>query len=146
MPLRGFARQMAFGQRGYQSPNPMYVLEGLNEDDNTLAMRPAQLRKANNVARKDSMTGTRPGLSYPGGDYAARLVAEEPVVGIHQFSIDRDTSTYRLVTVSDGNAYIDDAAGNVLDKATNSVTITGGANNLWTFDDFQIMNIMAQFM
>ena len=137
MPVRGFARSHSQRQVGYQSAGPLYQLAGLNEDENPLALRPDQLRKANNCARKGSMTGTRPCVAYPGGDYAAALAAGTPICGIHQYSTDRGASTYRLLTISNGNVYIDDDVANILDKATNSIEITGGQNFLWTIADFQ---------
>jgi hypothetical protein len=135
MPLRGFAKSHARGQPGFQAVRPLIELGGLNEDENPQAVLPHQLRLANNCVRKGSMTGTRPGVEYGDEDYTVSLGATEEVQGIHEYARNYDASR-DLIVVAEGKVYKDQAVA-ALDKATNSVVITAGQNNLWTFADFQ---------
>jgi hypothetical protein len=135
MPIRGFARQFARNSPGYQSARPLIELGGLNEDENPQALRPTDLRLAYNCARKGSMTGTRPGVRYGDSDYPDALSGGDAIQGIHEYIRDYD-ATRDLVVVSGGDVFIDTTLGN-LDKTTNTVTITDGADFHWNFAMFQ---------
>jgi len=113
-------------------PYTLTVLGGLNEDENPSEVQPNQLRVAINCARRGSMTGTRPGLGYD-SEYDATISGTPTVQGIHEFRSGRD-GTRHLVVVAGANVYYDASSG-ALTKS--SCTITAGANNVWTFANYQ---------
>lgn len=117
MPYRGFT---------------MNDMGGLNEDDNPAALQPNQLREAVNCARRGSMTGTRPGISYD-TEYEEALGGTPFVQGLHEFRGARD-ATRRMIAVAGANVYYDSASG-ALTKS--SATITSGRDNVWTFANYQ---------
>lgn len=135
MTLRGFAKQQARKQSGYVSARPLYALGGLNEDENPRAIPPTDLIRAENTARKGSLTGTRPGVAYGDGDWDAAVTGDAPIQGVHEFSW-ASGANRKVVAVSGGNVY-DGHDQTAEDKVTNSVTITAGADNQWTFADYQ---------
>jgi hypothetical protein len=113
-------------------PFTMNDLGGLNEDENTAALAPNQLREAINCARKGAMTGTRPGVSYD-SQYTAAISGTPIIQGIHEFRAGRD-ATRRLVAVGGANVYYD-STNAALGKT--SCTITSGTDYLWTFASYQ---------
>ena len=135
MPLRGFARRSSSRQPGYQSARPLVDLGGLNEDENPRAVMPNELVRADNVARRGSLTGTRPGVNYGESDWDAALTGTPVIQGIHEFSWNAGANR-KIVVVGGGNVY-DGHDQTAEDKASNSVTISSGQDNHWTFADFQ---------
>lgn len=111
-------------------------LGGLNENEDPNSLKDTDLTEAENTARLGVLTGTRPGIGYDtGGEYESAIAGTPAVQGIKEWSIDRD-ATREVVVVAGGDAWNGPASpGDVLDKTTNSVTISSGANNLWTFAD-----------
>ncbi len=110
-------------------------LGGLNENEDPNKLKRTDLTEAENTARLGVLTGTRPGIGFDsGGEYETAINGTPAVQGIREWSYDRDASR-EVVTVAGGEARNGPDVGDVLDKTTNSVTITGGANNLWTFAD-----------
>jgi len=81
------------------------------------------------------MTGTRPGVEYGDTDYTASLGADDNIQGIHEYARNYDTER-DLIVISEGKVYKSNVAA-ALNTVTNSVVITAGQNNLWTFTDFQ---------
>ena len=130
MPIRGFAKSAARRQAGYVSARPHYVLGGLNEDENPRAIRPDQLTLANNCARLDSMTGTRPGLGLLDGDWDAAISGTPTITGIHEFSYESG-SNREIVVVSGADVR---TAHDATPITKTSGTITSGE---WVFADFQ---------
>lgn len=135
MPVRGFARQYAFSQQRKGVVKDLSILDGLVEEEHTTAPLPTTLRRARNVARRGRTTGTRPGVSLADPDYDAAFGSGTNIQGIYEFRRNRDADRDLLV-VHNGNVFTAHDAS-ALDKATNSVQITAGQNNLWTFDTFQ---------
>lgn len=133
MALRGFAREQARLPKKATS-NDLPVLGGLVEEEHSTALRPTDLQSARNICRRGRTTGTRPGLIQGDTDYNAAISGTPAVQGVYEFSRSLDASR-DLIVVAGGNVYTDDSTA--LDKATNTVTITAGADNLWTFDTFQ---------
>lgn len=135
MPIRGFARSFASSQQRKGVLRDLSVLGGLIEEEHTTAVAPTDLRRARNVARRGRTTGTRPGVSMADPDYDAAFGSGTYIHGIYEFRRNRDADRDLLV-VHNGNVYTAHDA-TALDKATNSVQITAGQNNIWTFDTFQ---------
>lgn len=133
MPLRGFAREQSKMQRKATS-NELVQLGGLVEEEHPTAVRPTDLQFARNVCRRGRTTGTRPGASLGDADYNAAISGTPPIQGIYEFRRNRDADR-DLVVVAGANVYSDDSTA--LDKASNSVTLTSGADYHWTFDTFQ---------
>lgn len=130
--MSSFASLHARGS-GFVSPLPLRQLGGLNEDENPQALRPDELRIANDCVRKGSMTGTRPGVRYGDSDYTAARSGTPNIQGIHEYARNND-ATRDLITVANGEVYKGSASA-ALDKS--ATTITSGQDNLWTFADFQ---------
>lgn len=111
-------------------------LGGLNENEDPNSLRETDLTEANNVARLGVLTGTRPGMGFDtGGEYESAISGTPAVQGIREWSYDRDTNR-EVVVVAGGDVWNGPAdPADKLDKTTNTVTITSGANNLWSFAD-----------
>lgn len=115
----------------------LYPLGGLNENENPHALRDDELALAINVARVGDRVGTRPGISRPssGQDYETALAGENPIQRLYEYRKDFDEGR-RLLAVSEaasGNDHIAYDDGNELDLTTNSVTLTPGQDNIWSF-------------
>lgn len=136
MPIGRFANKFA-KSAGYQSLRPLRTLGGLNEDEVPTALLPGQLRFAENCIRRGSATGTRPGVTYGDADYNEVIdTTPDAIQGIHEYRYNAGASRV-LLAIEDGDVYVDHANANVLDKTTNSVQITAGDSNFWTFADYQ---------
>ena len=133
MALRGFAARMARAKAGFVSARPLYLLGGLNEDENPRAVPPGDLVRAINTARNGSLTGTRPGVTYGDADWNAAHSSGAAVQGIHQYSWGAGANR-KIVAVINGNVY-DEVGGTLIDKTATS--IEAGASYQWTFADFQ---------
>ena len=108
---------------------------GLNEDENPMALAPDQLREATNCCRLGNLTGTRPGLVRD-AEFDADIddSGSETVEGIYEYRQDRDENR-KLVVVAKGEIYASDD-GTALTQS-GGLTLTAGADNLWTFANFQ---------
>lgn len=117
-------------------PFTLRALGGLNENEDPTSLRPNELTEAKNVCRFGLLTGTRPGMGVDAqGEYQTVIEGEPAVQGIFEWSIDRD-ATREVVVVAGGEIWTGPTvATDQLDKTANSLTITTGANNLWTFAD-----------
>lgn len=113
-------------------PFTLNDLGGLNEDENPASLQPNQLREAINCARKGNMTGTRPGLVYD-SEYTAAISGTPPIQGLHEFRAGRD-ATRHMVAIAGTSVYYDST--NAL-TTSGSPVITSGANNVWTFANYQ---------
>jgi len=113
-------------------PTTLSELGGLDENEDPTAVAKTSLTLADNTARHGKLTGTRPGFGHQVSEYQAQISGSPPVQGIVEWTTDRD-SDRNVVVVAGGNVYTDDTVQ--LDKATNSVSITTGQDNPWTFAD-----------
>jgi hypothetical protein len=108
---------------------------GLNEDENPAALAPDQLREATNCCRLGNLTGTRPGLSRD-TEYDADIddSGSETVEGIYEYRRNRDEDR-KLVVVAKGTIYQNDTTA--VSQSGFSQAPTAGADNTWTFANFQ---------
>ena len=105
---------------------------GLNEDANLNALGPEELPDALNCWRDEDRFGTRPGTERETtavGNYDAAISGTPALQGLFEF-LDRNASG-NLISVAGGDVRTDDTT--ILNKTTNSVTISSGADNKWTF-------------
>jgi hypothetical protein len=111
---------------------------GLNEDENPSTLKPGELTIAENVWRAGRRIGTRPGTGYEesGKDWDATIDgagAGSPCQGLYDASNNYD-GTRKLIGIFNGNVYEGHVTVTDLrDKTTNSVVISTGKDNLWSF-------------
>lgn len=134
MPLSKFAKQYASSQGRVAETKDLSLLGGLVEEEHPTSIAATDLRKAKNCARRGRALGTRPGCNPTDPDYDAAISGTPAVQAIYEFRRNQDANR-DLVVVAGGAIYTDRTT--TLNKATNSVTVSSGANNLWTFATFQ---------
>lgn len=130
MPLRGIAKSASRNQERKGVSNDLVMLGGLVEEEHPTAVRPTDLLRARNVARKGRTTGTRPGVTLTDASYDAAISGTPGIQGIYEFRYNRDASR-SLVAIADGAIHTSDTV--TLNKATNSVVVSTGDNYHWTF-------------
>jgi hypothetical protein len=133
MTMRQFAKSAASNQQRRIQGDTIADFGGVVEEEHPLGRRSVDLVEGRNCARKGFMLGTRPTIEQDDSDYDAAISTKD-CQGIYEFRIAKD-ATRKLVTVMDGDAYRNDTT--ILDKTTNTVQITAGADYYWTFATFQ---------
>ena len=106
---------------------------GLNQNENPHAVPTGDLVEARNVIHRGDTLGSRPGLvlEATGKQYAAVTTGTNPIQGLHEHREGVDAGRHLLAVGDDGftqNVFYEDAS-----LIPNSATITGGADNVWTF-------------
>ena len=116
--------------------------EGLNQDENPLALRDGELRRAENIGRRGSMIGIRPGAAPLNGgeDYADQLANGPAIQGAYEYRSGFDQNRTLIVIADVATAtrkiWFDDAsqlpAGPTLTTDTDYIwSMTQHENLLW---------------